>query len=345
MVDIEVAPADRADGASRVRAIIEATRIAQMVYAMVELGLPDMLAGGSRADADLASHAGADEPSLRRLLRGLVAAEFLKQEPDGRFGLTSSGQALRSDAPEGVRDQVRIQLHEARWRPWGNLVTSIRTGRSTMADMFGAGTWDYEAQHPDVAERFNGFMSRNSRAQQDAVLRAYDFSGFRTLVDVAGGHGQLLGAILREYPSMHGVLFDQPAVVDGAGPVLRELGMADRCTVIGGSFFEMVPSGGDAYLLKLILHDWEDEPARKILATVRRAISAGVRLLVVDRVLPEDRPLSVADAVSDLNMLVMLEGKERAPSQLASLVEASGFRLERIVPTGSNVSIVECVAI
>lgn len=164
MVDIEVAPADRADGASRVRAIIEATRIAQMVYAMVELGLPDMLAGGSRADADLASHSGADEPSLRRLLRGLVAADFLKQGPDGRFGLTSSGQALRSDAPEGVRDQVRIQLHEACWRPWGNLVTSILTGRSTMADMFGAGTWDYEAEHPDVAERFNRLYFSPSQA-------------------------------------------------------------------------------------------------------------------------------------------------------------------------------------
>jgi hypothetical protein len=343
MAAADIDGAERSDGTARVLAIIQSTRIAQMMFAMVELGIPDLLAGGPRSDADLAGHTGADGPSLHRLLRGLVAAEFLTQEPDGRFGLTASGQALRSDAPGGVQAQTRIQLHEARWRPWGDLVTSVRTGTSAMRRIFGMDEWEYLAHHPEVAERFNRFMSRNSMAQQDGILRAYDFSRFRTIVDVGGGHGQLLGAILRAYPSLHGILFDQPAVVAGAGAVLGELGVLDRCTVVGGSLLEAVPPGGDAYVLKLILHDWDDESARRILATVHRAMRPGDSLLVVERVLPEDRPMSTAEAISDLNMLIMLDGKERTSRQFDQLLESGGFRPQRIVPTSANVSVVEGV--
>src|SRR5947209_10194606 len=200
--------------------------------------------------------------------------------------------------------------------------------------------FEYNEQHPEVNRLFNDLMTLGSQTRQDAIVEAYDFSRFGTIVDVGGGQGQLLGAILQRNPGLRGILFDQSHVVAGAADLLAGLGVEDRCTVTAGSFFERVPDGGDAYLLKFIIHDWDDESAAAILETVARAMRPGATLLVVDRGLPDDRPPAVADALIDLHMLVLLGGKERSGEEFRRLYERAGFQLSRIVPTSGDLSVV-----
>lgn len=204
--------------------------------------------------------------------------------------------------------------------------------------------WEYQEQHPDFDRLFNEMMTVVSRSRQDAILATYDFSRFGTVVDIAGGHGQLLGAILQQNPGVRGVLFDQPHVLEGAAETLAGLGVQDRCVTVAGSFFESVPAGEDAYLLKFILHDWDDDHALAILQTVRRAQAPGAIFLAIDRVLPEDRPPEVGVPVLDLHMLLMFEGKERTEREFRSLYERAGIRLSRIVLLGSDVSLIEGVS-
>ena len=341
MTTYSQAGGDVADAAASVQSVIQATRVGPMMYAMVELGLPDLLADGPRSTDELATATGAHAPSLYRLLRALAAAGLVTQEPEQRFTLTARGAVLQSNAAGGLHAQVRVQLSETRWRSWGNLLTSVQTGRSAFRETFGMSGWEHQAQHPELAALFNEFMSRLTTLQQTAIVSAYDFSRFGTVVDVGGGHGELLGAILRANPSTRGILFDQPDVVAGAGGIREQADIRERCTVVGGSFFEAIPSGGDAYVLKSIIHDWDDESAHAILRTVRRAMETSGTLLLMDWVLPEDRALNLGEAIADLNMLVLLEGKERTASEFAALLDATGFRLERVVRTGSNISIVE----
>jgi len=324
-----------------VRAVLQASRVAQMMYVMAELGLPELLADGPRPADDLAVATGAHAPSLYRLLRALAAAGFVTQEPGQRFALTARGAVLRPDAPGELAAQVRIQLSEPRWRPWGNLLASVRSGRSTFHDIFGMSDWEYQARHPELADHFNAFMSRRSTLQQAAIVAAYDFSRFGTVVDVGGGQGQLLAEILRANPGTRGILFDQPEVVRGADAILDTADLRGRCTIIGGSFLEAVPAGGDAYLLKSILHNWDDAPARDILRNVHDAMAPGGTLLLLERVLPEEQTLELGEAIADLTMLVILQGKERTEREFAALLDATGFRLERVVPTGADVGIVE----
>jgi hypothetical protein len=329
---------------AEVAQLIQAVRVAQVMYAAVDLSLPDLLAAQPRTPEELAAAVGADPATLNRLLRAMRAAQLVALAENGCVTLTARGSVLRSDVPSGLATRLLVQLHESRMRPWGRLAESVQTGQGVFAPIFGMTMWEYQAQHRAVGALFDQQMTATAQAQQHAaVVGAYDFRRFATLVDVGGGHGEFLRVILQVAPDARGVLFDQADVVRGAIDPGTELSRADRWTVRAGDFFDAVPTGGDAYLLKRVLHDWDDDHAIAILRTIHRAMPPSGTLLVIDRVLPEDQDIEIGDAVADLTMLVMFGGQERTQGDFTALLAAAGFILQRVIPTHSPLSIVESV--
>jgi len=245
--------------------LVNGYQVSQAIHVAATLGIADLLREGSRSAADIAAATGTHEGTLYRLLRALASVGVFREEPGHRFALTPLGACLRSDAAEPVGPWA-VMIGEAYdWQAWGQLLHSVRTGENTFRALHGMGVWQYREGQPEANARFDRAMTGNSRRIAVAALAAYDFSRFACVVDVAGGQGAFLAALLSRYPSMRGVLFDQAHVVAGCAEVLATAGVADRCGVVGGSFFEAVPEGGDAYVLKAILHDWEDEEATAIL--------------------------------------------------------------------------------
>jgi hypothetical protein len=320
--------------------LIRGYQFTQALYAAARLGLPDLVANGPQSVTDLSGSCGVAAPVLARLLRALTTLGVFAEVAPGVFGPTPRSQLLRAGVPGSRRAMLMLSGSQL-YAGWGQLLHAIQTGETTARRVYGMDAWEWRAQHPEMNAIFNDAMVEGSAGRVAALVAAYDFAPFGTVVDVGGGHGELLGAILRANPSTRGILFDQPDVVAGAGGIREQADIRERCTVVGGSFFEAIPSGGDAYVLKSIIHDWDDESAHAILRTVRRAMETSGTLLLMDWVLPEDRALNLGEAIADLNMLVLLEGKERTASEFAALLDATGFRLERVVRTGSNISIVE----
>jgi hypothetical protein len=277
-------------------------------------------------------------------MRALASRGVLGHRRDGKFKLTAIGKALRTGAPGGVGDMALFLGHPLRWEDWGNLLYSVQTGEPSVAMLRGKPFFEYLDSNPELAESFNNAMTAGSEITIYAVLAAFDFSGYRKIVDVGGGHGRLLSMILAKAPNARGVLYDLPSVIDGAGPELKKTGVVDRCEVVGGSFFDSVPEGGDAYLMKAIIHDWNDDNALKILANVRSAIAADGKLLLLESLLPE-RASSDIGMLIDLEMLVVVGGKERTRAEWANLLGRAGFRLNRVVHTATPVSIIEAVRV
>jgi hypothetical protein len=312
---------------------------AQAVHAAARLGLADHLAEGPRSAAELAASTRTHAPSLARLLRALAAAGLLR-ESAGRYRLTPFGEALRTDAPGSLRPLVLWALGGEQNRAWGSLLHSIETGRPAFDHVYGQSLWDYYARHPEAAAGFNDAMTAGTAAVGPAVLEAFDFSPYRTVVDVGGGHGRFLASILESNPNARGVVFDAPHVVAGAREHLADRGLGGRCEVVGGDFFESVPAGGDLYVLKWILHDWDDRRALVILRNCRRALaSSGGRLLLIEFVLSEDgEPFG---PMVDLNLLAMAGGQERTEGEFRSLLAEAGFELTGVRATRSKVRLVE----
>ena len=288
--------------------------------------------------AELAEATGADEPALTRLLRALAALGLCDRVDDRRFTNTELGEAFRA-----VSGWARHIGQPGHWQAYGSLEHSIRTGDQAFTAVHGQPLWDYLANHPDEQKIFDEAMTAMSQAAADQVVEAYDFSGFGTVVDVGGGHGTLLAALLTRYPSVQGVLFDQPNVVAGAQEFLIAWGVAQRCRAVGGSFFDTIPEGGDAYLLKSVLHDWPDAESIEILRNCRRSMPAHARLLLVEQLLDQS-PDPVRTALSDLTMLVVAGGQERTTDEYRWLLKAAGFHLTRAIPTGSAAFVIEAVS-
>lgn len=324
--------------------IIWGYRQSRCVGAAVELGLPEQLAGGPRTAADLAAEAGAHEPSLRRLLRALVAMGVVTEDASGRFAMTPLGEELRNDR---LGPLARLFSREQHWRSWARLDHSIRTGERSFDFVHGMRNWDYYATHPEEGAIFDAAMSANSRAVSKAVANVYDFSRFPIVGDVGGGDGTLLIEILHRNPTVRALLFDRPDVIDRAKKRLSESGVLDRCQLVGGSFFDTVPTGAGVYLMKSIIHDWDDDEVEKILERCRAAVgNTGARLLLVERVLPEHIDAEALDTLlSDLNMLANPGGRERTGAQYGALLARAGFMLERIIPTGTPHEILESVPV
>jgi O-methyltransferase domain/Dimerisation domain len=316
------------------RRLVNGYQVTQAIHVAAVLGIADLLADGPRSSDDLAAAVDAHPPSLHRVLRALASVGVLHDQADGRFALTDVGACLRSDAADPVGGWAAYVGGNAHFAAWGNLLHAVRTGESAFRSVHGADVWDYRARHPGEGAAFDRAMTDNTRRTNRRLLAAYDFGSFATVVDVGGGHGALLAALLDAYPEMRGVLFDLPHVVAGATVD------AARCDVIGGSFFDGVPQGGDAYLLKAIVHDWEDEDAVRVLRACRDAAPRHARVLVVERDLGVANENAEAK-FSDLNMMVGPGGRERTREEFAALFEAAGFALERAIPTGIGLSVFE----
>jgi hypothetical protein len=323
--------------------LIAANRITQAIYVVAELGIPDILKDGPRSAEEIAKAAGASEDGVYRLLRALASLGLFVSLPGRRFELTPSGQSLRADVPGSLRAWARFNGQEIMWRPWGELLYSVKTGKSAFDHVFGTTVFDDAATHPDAGAALNDAMTAFSAIDSAALAEAYDYSGIGTLVDVGGGHGLLLTALLRANSRLRGILFDRPHVVQGAVDRFRREGLADRSAVVGGDFFDAVPDGGDAYAMKFIIHDWDDDRAIRILRNCRRVMRDGTRLLVVERVLSAgDQP--DFGKLSDLQMLVFApSGRERTEADFRALYDAAGFRLTHVVPTTSPLSVIEGV--
>jgi len=309
---------------------------AQAMHAAAKLHIPDLLASGPKSIAELAADSGADEAALERLLRALSTLGMFALCADGRFRNTPLTDVLRTDHPQSQRDAVLFLPAAFLWRPLGELHESVRTGEPAFQRIFGQRFFDYLATHPDDAAVFNAVMTQGVAFTSPSLLAAYDFSGFERLVDVGGGEGALLRDILSATPSLRGVLFDLPQVVSRAGGVLNE-DLGARCQIVGGDFFHSVPEGGDAYIMKGVIHDWPDEDAATILGNTRRAIrSNGTLLLVENLVDAAARPVGLMEL-----LMLVIGGRERTEAEFRALLAGAGFAISRIIPIEAT-SLIEC---
>ena len=317
--------------------------VSRAIYVVAKLGIADHLSEGPRRVDDLAEATGTHAPSLKRVLRLLASAGLLTEEADGRFALTPIGACLRAGVPGSMR-AAALLFGGITQQAWGDLLQCVETGEPAFRRVFGMDPFDYMAQHPDEAANFDAAMADFTKHIATAVVAAYDFSPFRRIVDVGGGNGALLAGILKANPALAGVLFDLPQVADRAIAPMRELGLADRCEIVGGDFFKAVPAAGDAYLLKHVIHDWNDDHAVEILRTCRRAMGAEAKLLILEGVYPpriDQSDESRGAAANDVNMLVCTGGLQRSEAEFRNLYEAAGFRLTRILPTQTPVKVIE----
>lgn len=313
--------------------------IAQALHVAAQLGIADLLKDGPQTVARLAEATGTHGRSLYRLLRALASEGVFAEDVQGRFGLTPLGECLRSDAPHSQRSMA-IMNGEEHYRAWGELLYSVQTGQTAFEKLYGQPVFHYLAAHPRQARIFDEAMVGVHGTETKAMLDAYDFSRFGTLVDVGGGNGSLLMATLQRNPSLRGVLFDRPDVIERARAGVKAAGVEDRCTLTAGDFFQTVPAGGDAYLMRHIIHDWNDEQCRTILRHCRKVVPPTGKLLLIESVIPPGNDPCFAKLL-DLTMLVIPGGMERTEAEYRELLASAGFRLERVVPTASVIHVIE----
>ncbi len=317
--------------------------VTQALSVAARFRIADQIATGPKTAAELAAATGLHAGHLYRVMRALAGLGIFTGDDAGRFGLTPIGNLLRSDVPGSVRPMATYVCDPWSWKPWGDLAGSVKSGQPVFDRMFGEGVFDYFGKHPDEAATFNEGMTGFSQQAAAAVLKAYDFSKFGTIVDVGGGHGALLLSILKANSGVKGVVFDAPSVATGAVDAIRAAGLSDRCRAEGGDFFKAVPAG-DLIVLKHIIHDWNDAKATTILKSCRAAIPSTGKLLLVELVVPPGFAPHMSH-VLDLEMMVLCDGKERTEAEYRELLAGAGFRLVRIVPTEGPHGLVEAVPI
>jgi hypothetical protein len=313
-----------------------------MVYVAAELGIADVLARGPAKPAVVARRVGAHAPSVHRLLRALASVGVFAETSDGRFRLTPPASTLRSDVPGSLRAFARMIVAKSNWAAWGDLLHGVRTGELPFEHIFGVGHFEYLKARPEEDQLFSASMASISGPENAAVARSYDFGRFGTLVDVGGAHGHLLATILRRYRRLQGILFDQPQVVASApaSGFITAAAVKKRCRVEAGSFFDDVPHGADAYLMKYILHDWTDEQAVDILSRIRAAMNPRGRVLVAEHVIQKGNAPDWAKLL-DINMLVLPGGRERTREEFRQLLASAGLKLRKVHPTASALKLIE----
>ena len=321
--------------------MITSYRVSRAIYLAAKLRIADQLKNGPRTAEEMAAWSGVAPRPLYRVLRALASLGLFAQEADGRFRLNRLAEPLCVGGPDSLR-AFAVLLGEEQYHAWDDVLETVRTGEPAFERLYGRPIFAYLSEHRRQAKIFDAAMTGVGGRATQAMLDAYDLSDVRCLVDVGGGLGANLTRILGRHPAMGGVLFDQPHVVARARPLLEAAGVSGRCVAEGGDFFATAPGAADAYLLGHILHDWDDEKAGWILDSLRRAMPAGARLLVVEPVLPEGGGPSFGKLL-DLHMMVLAGGLERTESEHRRLFAAHGFRLTRVVPTAGDVSVVEGV--
>lgn len=340
-----VAPLDPADRASAAALfdLIRGYIGSELLYVAAKLRLADYLAAGVRFSDDVAEQTRTHPAATRRVLQGLVALGICTHDADGGFSLTPLGVLLTSDHPLGYQN-VAIIHKEVLQPAVSQMLQSVETGETGFRHAHGASLFEYLSEHPDAGQRFDRFMTTVSSETARAVLAVYDFSGVTTVIDIGGGHGTLVAAILRRYPAMRGVVFDLPHVVERAREYLQAHGVADRSELVSGDFFASVPADGDVYVLSQILHDWDDATCARILGRIRGAMRATSRLLVLERIMPEHIHAAESSVVTDLLMLTVTGGHERTERQYRELLTEAGFAHFRVLVIDSPFSIVEATA-
>jgi O-methyltransferase domain/Dimerisation domain len=332
------------EAAARDRAfqLVSGFRATQMVRAAVELKIPDLVAAGPRSSDDLAASSGVQPGPLRRILRALVSLGVFVESEDGQFGATPISECFR-DRP-GTQRLMALMLPSESYEAFGDLMHTLRTGEPAFDHVFGMTHWEQLAQEPERSSIFNAAMQSITERIKDGVVAAYDFGSLQSVVDVGGGRGSVIAALLKANPHLRGTVLDLPAGLAETEDYLKEQGVHERCQVVSGNFFESVPAGCDAYVLKHIVHDWNDEKATAILATCRKAMGAGARLILVERIVParaEESAAARAVFLGDIQMLVTLGGRERTVEEFKALLQGAGLKLTRVIPTGSDFHLIE----
>lgn len=331
-----------ADDHTAMRRMVFGFRLTQLIAVAARLGLADQLHGGPRSAKTLAEEVGVDAVALRRVMRALASEGIFAETADGDFEITALAELLRSDAPSSLRDVAMLYGEPWLWQAYGDLLHTVRTGRPAFEHVHGQSFYGFLQQHSVQAEVFQRAMSGFTAHEVSAISSACDLGSARTIVDVGGGQGALMAALLHRHRALQGIVFDLPEVISGARYALGETGLSERCECVAGDFFEAVPSGGDVYLMKSVLHNWADDAAMRILKACRRAMSDTARLIVAERVVPEGNLASEAK-LFDINMLVTVGGQERTLDEYRRLMGASGLRLIRSVDTASALSVIEAV--
>jgi hypothetical protein len=338
-------PSDTLDSAKRVWSLIINNWKTQAIYVAVELRIPDLLANSSQTGEELAASTGTHAPSLHRLLRALTTLEICRENEDGSFKLTPMGQLLRTDSAGSLRSWV-LYAAGYQWPIWGHLLDSIKTGESARKAVTGNIEFEHVERDPAMAALFNLAMVEFIRLISNGVVRGYDFSQVKRIVDIGGGYGELLAAILLANPGAQGVLFDLPHAIETGRSHMAAVGLAERCEIVAGNFFESVPEGGDVYLLSRIIHDWNDEQSKMILKNCRRAMTGEGKLLLVEQVYPARLEASEdhqAIARSDLNMLIGPGGHERTEDEFRALLSSTGFLLQKVIPVELSFNLLEAI--
>jgi hypothetical protein len=316
--------------------------LSRALHVVAALGVADLLSDGPHSANELASATNSHPDALYRVLRALSSVGVFAECENHVFALTPMSELLRSDVPGSLRPMMLLVSDDLHWQSFGNMTHTVRTGLPAFDQIFGQPLFTYLAAHSADAERFDNAMTSYSGVAIDALVQAYDFRSFATVVDVAGGKGSLLGAVLAQAAEARGILFDLPHVIEEA----RSAGYLPqhRVELVAGSFFEAIPGGASAYLMKNILHDWDDESARRIVESCRRAAAPSSKLLVMEAVMPGPNQPSLTPMI-DIAMLVLLAGRERTVEQYGDLLASANFRLERVVPTASHIVILEAVPV
>lgn len=315
--------------------------VSQAVYVAAKLGIADLLEKGPQHCEDLARATGTHPASLCRLMRALVSLGVFSIEEGNRFSLTPTGQCLQSNTVGSMRAMV-LKLGEEHYQAWACLLHSIHTGKAAFEHVYKATLFQYLAQNAAAGRTFNHVMTDVTTLVSFAVVLAYDFSTWSTVIDVGGGQGALLRAILMANQELNGILFDVAPAVEEARKHLQENGLGGRCAVVAGDFFASVPRGSDVYILKNVIHDWDDDRSVAILRNCQRAMAPSGRVLLVETVMSPDGDRSF-DSLMDLNMLVISGGRERSEAEYRALLDAAGLTLTKVVPTASPLSVIEAV--
>lgn len=335
-------PTDEARAAAAtVLRMIQGIHVSRAIYVVARLGIADLLANGPMRVAELAQATQTHEPSLYRVLRLLAALGVLAEDEPRTFRLTALGDTLRKDAPISVWAWAMLIDTLGGIEAFSPIIQTVTTGEAGFELVHGMGEFEFLAQHQENAALFDATMAERTAAFAPSVAADYDFSSMRTVVDVGGGQGILLAAVLRRHTHLHGVLFDSPTVAARAEQVLKASEIADRCEIVAGDFFEQVPPGADGYLLANVLHDWRDDQVVAILKNCRWAMATEGRVLIVERLIADDPTEAVPTLLSDINMLVLTGGQERTNAEYGALLDGAGLRLGKVQPVAFPYGVIE----
>ena len=324
------------------RRMIHGYQVSQALYVAATLGIADLLIGGPVRVEELAEATKTHASSLHRMLRLLASQEVFAEDEAGRFGLTPLAECLRSNVPGSQRATAINMVGPSFWSSWGDLVTTIKTGERAFDRVHGVDRWTYLAQYPEEGARFDRARTALAAQECSTVVAAYDFSGCGVVADIGGGEGLLLSTILTAHPGMRGIFFDQPRTIARASDLLASTKVADRCRIEGGDFFESVPSGADVYLLKHIIHDWDDDQALAILKHCRAAMTDASKLLIAEQVVQAGNGPDFTKFI-DVVMMVMNGGRQRTIDEYHRILAAAGLRLSNVISTGGSHSLIEAV--